>query len=769
MHALHGNGRGRRGGGTGRPAGGSAAEPWRTVGSSLLARDLMVEQPVGKLRAAGWRLPEDVVDDSLLRVYDARLDAGWMLQLLPELGLDAGKVFTIGGDFLTAPFRVDEAALQERRMVRWGPDGTEPYHLVVPPRPHVEKWLRRARLQLPVELAGTWVSVAMIVPREACPEVWSAAGVRRALPQVALLLDDPALEVRVAAVGERAHVVRVPADAKELPLPQWKAGLLVRDRVLVFVSFRLFAGVERPPLQHCWLRGQPPPLPREELELLRLEYVLPPATKAESGERMLRAAVRKVAVLLGLGAGPPLQLRQVQPAQGVMYALLGVPPTTARRWLWSSGHGGLFVRPFWTPASGAAVARDQFEMIWVKCKLESAPKLWEAVNGVRGFFGLYADGRDIGIRVSADVDRAAIKAQVEFVLGGATSLKSVEPGVRWWVLTHLTLAEMYRVQDMIASTGLRLARAELRVAEFGPFRRSVFFTASGQPSKTLLDNGGWIGSEAKLFPADPPPPRKKNAALPPQSTWGGPRPAAVPTVPQPSPAPAVAPVSVAPTAPSGFPIPASLATPSVWTPADPGHGGFRASVSPPAAAGGFPVVSSTEFPELPSSSGGGGRRNRRGGAAGAPREADMLAALLAQVAGLQSTLAAIQEELKESRRENALLRQQLDFARGVRSHQPYALPPLPDPPPVFTPPRPSSESLMRTADQLSPFRPGVPDLADHVGDQVMSGSPPAAAVETKRARRALSVPPGAAVSVISDAASASSSLTPSGAVPPHVE
>ena len=779
MHALHGNGRGRRGGGAGRPAdppprhaGASASEPWQTVGQALSASELMEQQTIGRLRAAGWKLPPELADDHLLRVYDARLESGWMAQVLPEMGLNAGKVFIIGGDLLTAPHKDDAAAMQVRQLVRWGPDDATPYHLVVPPRPHVEKLLLRAQTQLPLECPRSWVSVAVIVPRESCPESWTLAGMRRALPQAIPVLEDPSLEVRVVAIGERAHVVRVPADVKELPPPRWESGLLARDRVLVFINFRQHVGADRPPPSAFWLRGPPPPVPREELELLRLEYVLPPATKAESGERALRAAVRKVSMLLGLAAGPPLQLRQVQPAHGVMYALLGVPPATARRWLWCSGHGGLFVRPFWTAATSAALARDKFELVWVKGTLDSASRLWDALNAIPGFFGLFADGKDLAIRVAPGTDRAALQTQVDFVLCAPTTLKASVPGVRWWMLAPVREDELWRLQELIASTGLRPARAEFRLAEWGYFRKKVYFPASGTPLRVSLDDGGWCSSEAKLFPADPPPRRKPTAALTPQSTWGGPRPVAATTVSQPSPTPAAAPAFAAPLVPGSFLTPASPATPSVWASVDARQAGVPVALPSLAAAGGFQTISPAEFPELPSGSGGGGRgsrRDRRNGtavASGAPREADSLEAL---VAGLQSTLAAIQEELRESRKENALLRQQLDYIRGVRSHQPYALPPLPDPPPVFTPPRPTSELLTRTADQLTPSRPGAPDLADNVGDQVMSGSPQVAVVESKRARRTLQVPSGDAAMVSPDAVSASSSSTPLGAVPPHVE
>ena len=78
MHALNGNG--RRGGGhqagAGRPPGGDGAEQtWRKAGrTGLLARELMEPQAAGRLRAAGWTLPEEIPAEYMLRVYDT----GWM-------------------------------------------------------------------------------------------------------------------------------------------------------------------------------------------------------------------------------------------------------------------------------------------------------------------------------------------------------------------------------------------------------------------------------------------------------------------------------------------------------------------------------------------------------------------------------------------------------------------------------------------------------------------------------------------------------------------
>ena len=107
------------------------------------------------------------------------------------------------------------------------------------------------------------------------------------VPQVESLLNDRPIEVHVVAVGERPPVVCVPAEAIQLPPTSWQKGLLRHNRALLFDT--------SPPPSRCSACGLPPSAPSEDLELLRLECVLPPATKAAAGERALRASVRAVA------------------------------------------------------------------------------------------------------------------------------------------------------------------------------------------------------------------------------------------------------------------------------------------------------------------------------------------------------------------------------------------------------------------------------------------------------------------------------------------
>ena len=222
----------------------------------------------------------------------------------------------IGGDFVQPPYKDDAVALQAGKLQRWGPPGSTPYHLVVPPRPHLQVWFTRAHQQLSQELPDTWVTVCCVVPRDQCAQQWDLPALRRAVPQAEAIWADATLEVRVAAVGERPAIVRVPAAVLELPPPQWEGGLLARNRVLLCVSFRRRAVGDSSRIAGSWIRGTLPPPPADDLELLRLEYILPPATKTAGAERALRQVVRKVAGAVGQVEPASTQVRQVQVAHG---------------------------------------------------------------------------------------------------------------------------------------------------------------------------------------------------------------------------------------------------------------------------------------------------------------------------------------------------------------------------------------------------------------------------------------------------------------------
>ena len=159
---------------------------------------------------------------------------------------------------MTSPFVEDKVALQAGRLERWGPSGAGPYHLVVPPRPHLAVWMQRVRQQLAMEDVGTWATLCVVAPRDGCPQQWDLAALRRAVPQVECLLDDRSLELRVQAVGERPPVVRLPAGVTQLPPSQWEVGLLPRNKVLLCVHVRRHSG-NRPAVSCGWVRGSLPP------------------------------------------------------------------------------------------------------------------------------------------------------------------------------------------------------------------------------------------------------------------------------------------------------------------------------------------------------------------------------------------------------------------------------------------------------------------------------------------------------------------------------
>ena len=392
MHAQHGNGPGR-------------SDGWRQVrGGQVEAKWLQEPQSVAKLREAGWRVPPDVDPAYMFRVYDTRLNEGWLKGLLGELQAPE-RVLMVGGDFLTRPDLEDSVAMDPTRLTRWGPSDTNSYHVVVPPRPHQASWLSRAHQQVALEGAGAEFTVCCVVPRDGCGPTLDGATVRRLLPAAGALLDDPGLEVQVLAIGERPPLQRVPAhaDSRQLPPPSWESAFLAVNRVLVLVRFRRMSasGVR---FQCRWIRGSPPKPPPSELELLRLEMILPPALQQTTAERAARGGLRQIAMALNLPEPPPHQLRQIVVQHGVVSGILGVPRLQAREWLRGSGCGGLYLRPFWTDSTGDLVARQNFSLLWVRGQLEQGPKLWQALWEKPGVVGLLPSGRDVAVRVTVEAD-----------------------------------------------------------------------------------------------------------------------------------------------------------------------------------------------------------------------------------------------------------------------------------------------------------------------------------------------------------------------------
>ena len=82
---------------------------WTPVGR-VDGKLLSEPQSAGKLRSMGWTLPKEVAADYMLRVYDTRLEEGWLHSLATELGGIDIDNFVIGGDFSTKPHLEDGPA-----------------------------------------------------------------------------------------------------------------------------------------------------------------------------------------------------------------------------------------------------------------------------------------------------------------------------------------------------------------------------------------------------------------------------------------------------------------------------------------------------------------------------------------------------------------------------------------------------------------------------------------------------------------------------------
>ena len=412
-----------------------------------------------------------------------------------------------------------------------------------------------------------------------------------------------------------------------------------------------------------------------------------------------------------------------------------MPKAEAQRWLLSSGHGGLFVRPFWVSDGGNSIKRTDFDVCWLKSCTVNASVLWDALYEQPGLTGLVTNGKGLGLRVTPQADVAAMLAQVRHVANDdKVFVRRPVAGARWWRLGPLTDAEAWHAAELVAACGLEPLRGELRFGRLGPFRSVVYFTAVGEPVRRSLDDGSWGSSAATLCPAEPPPQRPSGSqrpgpALSSQSTWAGPR--------------AATPSGQSPSTPA-FPAPAQLSSPTVqpWLPSTsvPGSTMFP-SLPPPAVPGATP-------PAQPHDGRAVGRRGGRSAGCsaageGAAASAVLPSALEAQMADLVAEMRSLSQEVRSLRRENVELRRQLDLARGVQQHQPYALSstllPLPPPPPAFTPERQVPSGRTRMAGELSPEPAAGTVVLDAGGEVVMaSGSPPLAA-DRKKGRRSLAM------------------------------
>ena len=683
MHMLHGNG----------------GPPWqragRVAGEGRLLQEL---HPVGKLRSAGWQLPAEVDDAYLLRVYDTRPDEAWLKEVAAEAaGGRQLPTLVVGGDFLTHPHLEDAAALHPTEMRRWGPPGEAPYRLLVPPRPHQAAWAQRCAAQMKMEAPGTELMWCAVVPRDRYIPGMGSASLLRLLPQAEPLLTSKDLQVDIKVIGERAPLWRVPAkgDVKVLPPPVWERAFLPVDRVLVMAVVRLAAGSRTPPSCRL-LRGDLPVPKSDGLELLRLEYVLPPATKQGNAEKLLWGAVRKLAEAMQLPLPPgPRTLRQVVVQHGGVVALFAVPTSQAVEWLKGSGCGGLYLRPFWTAMTDSSIGRERFSLLWLRGQAERGPEIWKVFHRRDGVVGLLLTGRDIALRVTPAANVVELEAQLGLSLGNAgVRFRQATAGQRWWRLGPLTEAECWRALEMVRSMGLEPLRGELRHARMGRWRHAVYFSAVGSPTKTTLDDGSRSCSEAFLQESSPPPrppPRSAAAgpsmmtgsALAPSSTWAGPRQAP----------PAGPPSAFAPPAP---PAASQVQLPQFQAAPPPPH------VASPPPSTSFPPLSDARLPpsrarggssSAPPSTGisGGSRRQRPGGTQSQSRRDPS--------PGYGELLRLIEElrlELRALRRENELLR--------LREVPPFA--PAPGAAPAAFPQTPPRNELLRQA-QVAAAGPGL--------------------------------------------------------------
>ncbi len=101
------------------------------------------------------------------------------------------------------------------------------------------------------------------------------------------------------------------------------------------------------------------------------------------------------------------------------------------------------------------------------------------------------------MRVTEDADLRALQGHLGHLTGDVkAAFRQATPGARWWRLGPLHEADLYRLKELIARTGLTLLRDEVHIAAAGPFRKAAFFAATGDPTSTSLDDGSWGGLAA---------------------------------------------------------------------------------------------------------------------------------------------------------------------------------------------------------------------------------------------------------------------------------
>jgi len=489
----------------GNVPGSTTTTGWQRV---VGGRTLNLREPVEvrRLRECGWKIPVEEAADSMVRVYDTRVEPGWLAAVAAEAGGPAVvglKQLIIGGDFLTKPYKNDTEALGGR--TRWGLD--KAVHLLVPPRPHLAVWLQRVQKQVAVEAAGTVVTLVLLLPRwggdDRTPEeVW------RKVPGVEALLGDEGLEIWGTVVGERPQMRRVPSGGPwELPPREWEVERLESEKMMVLLSLRRRqdGGTKQRAIVEL-IRGDIPRRRPTEAEMLLVALEMPPAMKAEVGTRKLRAAIRKLMQDTESGDFTGAELRQMRvQSGGLLTAVVTVPSAKALQWMQFSGRDGLYIRPLWTAVTGEALRRDRFRLLWARGKREEGPKIWERLRGVKGIVGLTVEGNDVAVRVGIEAAWDMVTPAIDLALhGSGVLLRSAVPGAKWWRLGPLSDVEMGGAKGKLAEMGLVVV-GEVRWGKMGPFRGCVYALATGDPVTRTVGDEGWDSSSAKLTEVGPPP------------------------------------------------------------------------------------------------------------------------------------------------------------------------------------------------------------------------------------------------------------------------
>ena len=175
-------------------------------------------------------------------------------------------------------------------------------------------------------------------------------------------------------------------------------------------------------------------------------YVLPPAARQATAEKLLWSAIRKLAQAMQLPLPPgPRTLRQVVVQHSGVVALFAVPTPQAVEWLRGSGCGGLYLRHFWTASTDSSIRRERFELLLLCGQATRGAELWDVFHRKVGVAGLLLTGRDVAVRATSAADLVALQAQLDLFTGhSGLQFRHAPAGQRWWRLGPLTEAECWR-------------------------------------------------------------------------------------------------------------------------------------------------------------------------------------------------------------------------------------------------------------------------------------------------------------------------------------